>query len=42
MRRILAGTLLILSFTGVATAAQADHCKRWYDCYFEDMQKSGS
>ncbi len=42
MRRILVGTLLILSFAGVATAAQADHCKRWSDCFFEDLQKSGS
>ena len=41
MRRILVGTLLILSLTGVATAAQADHCKMGSDCSFEDQQKSG-
>lgn len=41
MRRILVGTFLILSLTGVATAAQANHCKRWSDCFFEDQQKSG-
>ncbi len=41
MRRILVGTLLVLSLTGVATAASADHCKKWSDCYFEDQTKSG-
>ncbi len=41
MRRIIVGILLVLSLTGVATAASADHCKRWSDCFFEDLQKSG-
>ena len=40
MKRILVGTLLILSLAGGATAAQADHCKRWADCFFEDLQKN--
>jgi len=42
MRRILVGTFLILSLSGIATAAQADHCKKWSpECYFEDQQKNG-
>lgn len=41
MRRIFVGTFLILSLSGIASAAQADHCKRWSDCFFEDLQKSG-
>lgn len=41
MRSILVGTFLILSLTSIATAAQADHCKKWSDCFFEDLQKSG-
>lgn len=42
MRRFLVGTLLILSLTGVAIAAQADHCKRWNECIHEDMTITGS
>lgn len=42
MRRILVGTFLILSLSGIATAAQAEHCEKWTPkCFFEDQQKQG-
>ncbi len=41
MKRIIVGTLLVLSLTGLAAAAQADHCKKWSDCFFEDLQMRG-
>ena len=42
MKRFLVGTFLILSLTGIATAAQADHCENWSPkCFLEDQQRNG-
>lgn len=41
MRHILVGTFLALTLAGMAASANADHCKKWSDCFFEDLQRRG-
>lgn len=41
MKRILIGAFLVLALAGMASTANADHCKKWSDCFFEDLRMRG-
>lgn len=41
MKRILLGTFLLLSLAGMASTANADHCKKWHECFFEEQKFRG-